>query len=301
MKITVFPTPVSAPLALALGYFDSLHIGHRAILRALTDYARAHRITPAVLTFRDGADKSGAAVGQVYALPARMRMMSALGVERVLVADFSRAFRSTAPQDFLYALTKNYRIAALFCGGDYRYGKDGAGDVGTLGAYCAQKAIALTVVPFVTDGDGKVSTTRVRDRLAGGEVEAANLLLGAPYTMTGIVCPGHRKGTDIGFPTANLPLSPLTDILRRGVYFTAATVDGVTYKGITNVGGRPTFSDETPGAETHMLGAPPTDYYGKVLSLQFLHFWREITNFSDISSLQAQLARDKKAREEYPL
>jgi riboflavin kinase/FMN adenylyltransferase len=296
MQVLRFNTPYPVRLSLALGFFDCAHLGHRAILRSAAESARETNAIGAAFTFDNDPF---AVLGQkdklIYTFGERVALLAEIGVQAVVAAAFSKEFMRLPADAFLETLTKSFDVAALACGPDYTYGFGGGGDAAGLSRYCALRGIPFRVVPFVTENGVKVSSTAVREFLQKGDVEAANLFLGAPYSARGRVERGRALGRRLSYPTANLPVPSGKLRIKDGVYATRTAVGGAVYASVTNAGGKPTFGIGSYGIETHLLDYNK-DLYGRDVKVEFLRYMRPVQTFGGPDALRAQLDADAAAR-----
>jgi riboflavin kinase/FMN adenylyltransferase len=219
--------------------------------------------------------------------------LKALGVDEVHVVDFTREFSKKTAEEFIreYLIDK-YGVSTLIVGYDHRLGckKTGSDDIIKIAGKCGLEAVR---VGAISDSYNTISSTYIRNLIETGGIERANALLGYEYTLKGVVVPGCGKGRQIGFRTANMSLyDPLKLIPYNGVYAVWATVEGKTYKGVCNIGYRPT-TDDGRGltVETHLLDFDE-DIYGLDLTVRFVEFIRDEQRFGSMELLREQLFKD---------
>ncbi len=282
---TQLHTVSAADRIVAVGMFDGLHIGHRAVLsRALTD----PDLSPAVFTFDyENGPKEDL---QLQTAQERRDMLEKLGFSALFEADFCE-MRDLSPAAFVDLLVDELGARAVVCGFNFRFGKGGAGNVDTLRALCDERGIRLLVEPPVFVSDLPVSTTRIKEALTAGEVEAVTRLMARPYTVQAPVFSGQQLGRMLGAPTINQLLPPDTVMPRFGVYASIATVHGKVYPGVTNVGVRPTVGSPTPLAETYIIGLNE-DLYDQVIRVQLIRFMRPEQKFGSVDQLKAEIQQD---------
>ena len=298
MDILSFDNTYKQRLSVALGFFDSVHLGHRAIIKGAKTLAAETGSKSAVFTF--GNNPFGA-LGRdtklAYTFEERKALLEKAGADCVLAAGFTEEFAHLSDTEFLERLVKCCEIAALVCGPDYTYGRGGLGNAGTLKAFCSKNNIRFKIIPFVEVNGKRVSTTAVRKYLTGGDMAAAAKFLGAPYFLRGAVGHGRSVGKTLDFPTANLGWPKDKLQIKEGVYATRTLAGGKAYASVTNVGGKPTFGLNDYAAETFLL-----DYggslYGQEITVEFLQWMRPVRAFAGAEELKAQLVRDVKARRE---
>lgn len=288
-------------MVVATGFFDGVHIGHRKVLAKLVEISRARREESVVITFwphpRSVLQKDARTLKLLTSLDEKKALIQSLGVDRVEVLPFSRGFSTLTCEEYLRDVVwDRFNASAVLLGYDNRIGCDCAGPEDA-----AAKARALGLDVFMTDavaeGEKAVSSTRIRAALDDGDISEANAMLGRPYMLHGVVVPGNRLGRTIGFPTANMQLyDPLKQVPGNGVYYVNVHTLGQDFKGMCNVGVRPTVG--AGGArtiETNIFDFDE-DIYGLDISLEFLAKIRGERKFPDLAGLAEQLGKDKNFR-----
>ena len=279
--------------AVALGKFDGVHLGHRALIHKIMEQKR-RGLLATVFTF----DMSAAAFfgGEEKELTTReekRRIFRQMGVDVLIEFPLNPETAATEPEEFVRRYLAGQMQAAYLCAGpDLSFGKKGAGDYALLDRHTAEYGYQVELIDKVMVDGEEVSSTRVREAVRRGEMEAAARMLGVPYSVTGNVEHGMRLGRTLGMPTANL--LPEADKLLppNGVYYARVAVDGVDYKGISNVGCKPTVSDrQMMGVETYLYDFDG-DLYGRDISVQLLAFRRPEMKFDGVAGLKAQLDMD---------
>ena len=290
MKIIKYSQSYNRPISLALGFFDSLHVGHQALI----DKAKREDLELAVFTFGQNL-YAGISTPQplVLTFEERLERLERRGVEVVVEATPSEEFLSTKPIDFLNVLTNTLNICHITVGTDYTYGAGGLGDVETLSAFCESRDIPLTIVDLMNIGEHKIGTRYIRSALIRGDVEEANTMLGYRYYLSGEVVSGDMVGRTLGYPTANIKVNDDKVILGLGVYATFVEVDGVQYKGMTAISNRPTFLSQKVTIETYILDFQQ-DLYGKTITLTFVKKIRDNYKFSSTNDLVDRLREDER-------
>ena len=286
----------SGRLAVALGFFDGVHMAHRELISAA---GRVSGARCAVLTFPLASGvKSG---GRLYPEEERMRLLSEAGAEVCLMVDFS-AVRNMTPREFVRALCEYVSPAACICGYNFRFGRGAEGDPAVLSSALSEYGVPLTIMPEVTDGGEPVSTTRIKELISCGNLRAAWRLLALPYHVTGTAEHGMRIGTEHALPTLNTPIDPCLFTPPRGVYSSVCEIDGVRTLSITNIGECPTFGARPVHCETHIIDEITGDLYGKRVIIYLTDYLRPEITFETPGALYAKIARDiEKTREEAPV
>ncbi len=280
--------------AVALGNFDGVHLGHAQLLHA------AHAARPdaplAVLSFEPHPRELFRPDDPPFHLtlpPERARLLAALGVQCLYELPFDRVFSEMDATAFVdEVLHAGLDARHLVCGADFAFGHRRGGDVAYLAARAEALSIGLTVVPPLADEAGPLSSSRVRRLLQDGYPERAALLLGRPWSVAGEVAHGDKRGRTLGFPTANVALGRHLEPA-RGVYAVRVTLpDGATYRGVANIGRRPTVNAGTESRlEAHLFDYAG-DLYGQVVSVALLAFLRDERRFDGLEALRAQIAAD---------
>lgn len=293
--------PAAERQAMAIGFFDGVHAGHRAVLQKAVSHARRSNIKASVMTFDPhprevlGGDED---FSYITPLADKLEKFAGLGLDRCYVLAFNKALSELSPAAFVEQVLLPLGATAVAVGFNFTFGRFGRGTADSLREF-GQGRFEVTVVrPHLQDG-AKVSSTLIREMIHQGSVERAGSLLGRPYRITGKVVPGLGRGRTIGIPTANLEPSDRYVIPGNGVYAVDVHVDGTRYRGVMNIGLKPTFADNPPQPtlEVHLLDFSG-DLYGRRLDTDFLARLRDERKFSGPDELVAQIHRDiDKARQ----
>ena len=278
---------------LCLGNFDGVHLAHRELLCSARAWGETLGIdvSVGVFCFRELTAKflDGDFEGQLCSLEDRLERFRTCGMEFVILADFSEVRDLTAEQYLSDILIGQCHAAAVACGFNHRFGKGGQGTVNLLETYFEGRVFVQPSVLF--EGE-RVSASRIRKLLHDGGAEEAATLLTLPYSLTAPVLHGKALGGKMGVPTINQCFGEGYVIPKRGVYVTACEVDGVRYRGVSNVGARPTVDDgDTVNCETYLIDFAG-DLYGRVLTVHFLSYLREEKRFENLDLLRAQIKQD---------
>jgi riboflavin kinase/FMN adenylyltransferase len=286
--------PALRGATVALGNFDGVHLGHQAVLRA------AHAARPdlplAVLTFEPHPREHFRPQDPPFRLtplPAKRSALGAAGAAIVYALRFDAALAAMPALAFVEeVLHQGIGARHLACGGDFAFGHRRGGDAGFLAREAEARGMGLTIVPPLTDGDGPISSTRIRRLLQDGYPDRAAALLGRPWEIRGEVVHGDKLGRELGWPTANLWLGRHLEPA-QGVYaVTVALPDGREAWGVANVGRRPTLGgDPQTRLETHVFDFAG-DLYGREIGVRLLHFLRADARFAGLEELKAAIARD---------
>ena len=277
----------------ALGYFDSVHEGHRAIIESAKEYAERKNATPVIVTF-DGnlkAELKGEGIKVVYTTEERKEIYNSLGINEIYFAKVNKEFLFLSKTEFLDLINARYEVLAYFCGKDYRFGKGGEGQAKDVLEYAKARSQECFVYDIIERDGEKISTTLIKELLSNGEVERANSLLGRQYSISGIVFRDREVGRKIGFPTVNIKLESEKQRLKDGVYFGSVNIDGTKFKALINYGARPTYNLREKLVEAHIVGFNG-ELYGRKLTLKFNSFYRDIVKFNSENELVNQLEKD---------
>jgi riboflavin kinase/FMN adenylyltransferase len=290
----------SAPLHLAIGMFDGVHLGHRAVIEAAVQSARRSGGTAAVLTFAPHPStlfRPDQPTRLIMDSGMKARMLHRLGVEVMITQPFTPEFAQVAADDFLpWLKLRAPQLAAVYVGENFRFGRGRKGDIALLVAEGRKHGLAIFSAPRVNFDGEPISSTRIRGLLETGDVASANALLGYTYFAEGPVVHGKHLGRTIGFPTLNLGWAP--DLRPRyGVYVVrvagAKSVEALP--GVANYGLRPTVEQSVePRLEVHLLGESPF-VAGDHVTVKWLRFLRPEMKFAGVDELRAQIAVDRTA------
>ena len=301
VEVTELP---GRPLHLAIGIFDGVHLGHRAVSEAAVQSARRSGGQSAVLTFAPHPSAVLRAEQPTRLLmerPAKARVLAGLGISAVITEPFTPEFAQIAAEEFLPWLKQRLpQLAAVYVGENWRFGRERRGDVALLLREGRAHGVHVFSAPRVNLDGEPISSSRIRSALESGDVAGANAMLGYPYFAEGIVTPGKRLGHAIGFPTLNLEWSPEFKP-RFGVY--AVRVSGAkslpALPAVANYGLRPTVEQTTvPRLEVNVLGRCPFGA-GDPILVEWLEFVRPERKFAGIDELRAQIARDRDTAANY--
>lgn len=302
MKVVTinYKTPIKFQegLALCLGYFDGVHLGHQALIK----HGTMNRIqdgednlSVGVLTFDNPVSKfvdNGKAKGILTTVDDRKSRISKLPfVDYLCVLHVDHNVCELSPEAFIEML-KKMNVKQVFCGSDYKFGKNAKGDVALL-----EKHFIVNVLDIHDPFEEKISTHTIIEHIQNGEVEKANKQLGYHYAIIGNVVKGKKKGRDIGFPTLNIKPEANYILPKFGVYRSRVVLGIREYVGLTNVGMRPTlgYEGEAPGIETHLVDAKVDELYGERVTVTFEEFIRDEIKFESIDELIKQIKKDLEA------
>lgn len=296
MEITQFLQKASEPVVVCLGGFDSVHKGHKSIIKKALKLKKRFNCKLAVITISEEENGESVKDGkEVFTVAERAEIMRSLQVDELINCVFTKEFANKSALEFLNELCDNRIIRAFVCGKDYRFGCGGLGDTVLLERYCNKRGILLRLVKFKKDYlNRKISTTKIKQCLTQGDIEQAEMFLGGKFFVTGTVMHGRGEGHQMGFPTANIIPEKNKIALKNGVYYTKIGVGGKKYKALTNYGPAPTFGVENLLIESHILNFSG-ELYGKQVTVFFERFLRPIYRFKNEEELKQQINKDLEA------
>jgi riboflavin kinase / FMN adenylyltransferase len=299
MEVARFPDDPRPPRwphpVLALGNFDGLHRGHIKIIERVRRVALERGGTSLVLTFDPHPPRivrPDKAPPLLMTEAQKLEALERAGIQGVAIVRFTHELSRWEPEHFVRAVLVDWlRVAEVWVGADFLFGRDRSGNFSVLRALGAHLGFRVEKIDPVRYREFVVSSTRVRRLVAEGRVDEAAALLGHHMFIDGAVVKGAGRGRQLGFPTANL--ATMNELVPPvGVYATLATIDGVAHPSVTNIGLRPTFGDSTQMTiETHVLGFNH-DLYGRPLRLSFVQRLRDERRFPDVDALKAQIDAD---------
>jgi riboflavin kinase/FMN adenylyltransferase len=280
----------------ALGNFDGVHLGHRALLLEAKRLAREQRRPFGAIVFEPYPREFFRPNDEPFRLTpfrAKAHLLSELGVDLLIVLTFDAQMASMPAQDFvLDVLVKELAVAHVVIGKDFRFGKQRGGDAAVLGYMGEMEGFGMTVFsPVFADGNVKISSSDIRVALKAGKPDEAARLLGHWWRVEGHVAQGEKRGRVIGYPTANLKLEHIL-LPAFGIYAVRTHLpDGRVFDGAASFGIRPTFALKSPLLEVHLFGFSG-DLYGALIAVEFIAYLRPERKFETLDALQAQIADD---------
>jgi riboflavin kinase/FMN adenylyltransferase len=286
--------PERRPSAVALGVFDGVHLGHRAILGAAVAHARATRAPALACTFEPNpleVLQPDRAPVPITTLDERLELISACGVDGTIVLTFTRELAAVEPEAFVKdVLVERLAARQVVVGFNHRFGRAARGDAALLRELGARMGFNVDVIAPLTVDGVPVSSTAIRTALGRGDIDAAARMLGRAYTLPGTVVAGAGRGRTLGFPTANVAAARPV-LVAPGVYACTFEVAGQRRRAVVNVGVRPTFGEATLAVEAYLLDFSG-DLYGQTVRLTFVSRVREERRFPSVDALRAQIADD---------
>jgi riboflavin kinase/FMN adenylyltransferase len=278
---------------IALGMFDGVHLGHRALLERAASIAHENGDLAVAFTFSNHPREVFTGSADYLCTPRlKETLIGSLGIDGVDTVAFTKLFAAIPPEAFVQWLLKRYdgRVLAIVCGYDYRFGAGASGTGEQLKAFGKQYGFETEILDPVCYAGIPCSSTRVREALKNGDLVTANAMLDRPYAITGRVVHHKAIGRRIGFPTANV--DPGQQLLPKdGVYASALLIGKTLYGAVTNIGCNPTVGGTMRTLETHLMDES-MDLYGREATVLFLKRLREEQRFASIDALKERIAKD---------
>ena len=288
--------PGSEKVCLAIGFFDGVHLGHQQIIRQTITDARQHDAIALVLTFDRHPDSVVApehVPPLIYSLPQKLRAIESLGADTLLLVHFDEKFSRQTGEAFIRRLARDLgKIQSLCVGKDFVFGRQRSGDVALLKKLGDQTGFAVHGLAAVSLDGRIVSSTRIREAIRAGELDAASQMLGRPYAISGRVVEGDRAGRQLGFPTANLDVTGLI-LPPNGVYAGLTKMKKKSHRVALNIGFRPTMASAARQrrVEAHLLDFDGK-LYGEELTVEIGGKLRNEKKFASSAELHRQISRD---------
>lgn len=286
--------PPPGPVCVALGTFDGLHLGHRAVIDAVRAVAQRSGGQAVATTFDPHPLAIIAPPPEPFLLSTldeRIALFAATGIDALVVIPFDARLREIEAEEWLELLERHLAASHLVVSSNHTFGRNRRGTVAMLHDWARARRVEVVIVPPVRDGDEVVSSSGIRALLRRGDVRRAAAGLGRWYSLSGPVVRGEGRGRRLGIPTANIHVPRTKLVPARGVYAAYATVGGATYRSAVNIGVRPTFGGSTQTVEAHLLGAEG-DLYDQVLTVALVDRLRPEMAFSGPESLVSQVSQD---------
>lgn len=288
-------SPDTHPIALTIGNFDGVHLGHQALLNQLKEAAQARGLPTAVVIFEPHPREfftPQTAPARLSSLREKLELFEELGIDRVHVCRFNSAFARMTASDFIHALHQRLAAKFVLIGDDFRFGSGRVGDFALMEKIGQQHGFEVQAVSSVMHDGVRISSTAVRGALAAGQMRRVHDYLGRTYSITGRVVHGDGVGRKLGYPTANIQMKHNRPPL-SGIFVVEAHAEGLgVLQGVASLGVRPTLKhDAKPILEVHLFEFKQ-DIYGKRLRVEFLQKRRDEQKFPDVGALTRQIALD---------
>lgn len=293
--IDIFNSKIERPLALTIGFFDGVHLGHRYLVSELSEFAKKREFASAVLTFRTHPRQvlhSDYIPSLLTTADEKIALLKETGVDYVVMTEFTQDLSMLTAQEFMRLLHDNLNVRCLMIGYDHRFGHNRSEKFEDYVRF--GKEIGIEVVqssPLVIDGIN-VSSSVVRKTISEGDVAKAAKLLGREYSLAGTVVKGFQVGRTIGFPTANIAYDDSRMLPKDGVYAARVAVDSHLYDAMLYIGSRPTVNTGKISVEAYLFDFSD-DIYGKNVNVRFVDRIRDSIKFDSIEELKKQLGKDE--------
>ena len=289
---------------ITVGNYDGLHLGHRQIIEAVRDRAKAEKGTSVVYTFKPHPQSflsPGTQIPLLNTYEEKLKLLEECGIDVVVEEPFGREFSTVSPEKFFREiLVKRLCAFAVYVGYDFGFGNNRAGSLELLQKMCSVEGVEVKVFKPLKIGDQICSSSQIRKYISTGDVHLANKLLGREFFYSGHIVKGNGRGRTIGFATANVHTGSNLWI-KEGVYATRAVLKGKTYLSVTNIGRQPTFNTDSINPvvmESHLLNFD-SDIYGETLDVKFIQRLRDEKKFASIDELVKQINLDIQTAKQY--
>jgi riboflavin kinase / FMN adenylyltransferase len=287
-------TAIPKGAVVAMGNFDGVHLGHRAVIAAALEMGRAHGRPALALTFEPHPRRFFSPNTPQFRLndeTAKLRLLAGTGLDGAVIMTFDKTRAGTSAQDFIHHdLIERLGISGIAVGYDFHFGKGRVGSPSLLVAEAPRLGIEVDVQPHIDIDERPVSSSAIRMALAEGQIADATAMLGGPWFVTGAVIHGEKRGRELGYPTANIRLDGHCG-LKHGIYAVRVDRGGQRLDGVASFGRRPTFDNGAPLLEIFLFDFKG-DLYGESLDVAFIDFIREELKFSSVEALVRQMNND---------
>lgn len=290
-------THPQAPSAATIGFFDGVHLGHCFLIEQVKEAASQAGLCSSIITFPVHPRQVIQSDYQPQLLSSpeeKIELLSTTGIDQCILLPFTKELSQLTAREFMQLLRDKYQVRMLVIGYDHRFGHNRTESFEDYCHYGKELGISVLRANAYTQAEDKVSSSAVRRALLNGEIEIASQYLGHPYRMEGIVVDGYKVGRKIGFPTANLQLVYTHKLIpAEGVYAVYAQIENKRWKGMLNIGHRPTLNNGSDlSIEVHILNFNE-DIYRKNIRIEFVHFLRPEMKFHSVDELIMQMQKDK--------
>lgn len=289
---------LEAPVVLTQGTFDGVHYGHKKILKQVVNQAKEKGGVSVLLTFyphpRLVLYPDDNNLKMLTTIEEKVSIIESLGIDYLVVLPFTKELSKISAENFVRdILVDRLKVSKLIIGYDHRFGRNREGSIEEMKQYAGVYNFALEEIAAQDIEDSIVSSTKIRKALLGGDVRQANEFLEKPYVLSGKVEEGLQRGTEIGFPTANIRVSSSYKLIPlNGVYAVWVYIEGQKYGGMLNVGYNPTFTDKNWSVEVHILDFSQNIYH-KDITIEFIDRYRDEVKFESVEALVKQLNKDE--------
>ncbi|PMP97407.1 MAG: riboflavin biosynthesis protein RibF [Thermodesulfobacterium geofontis] len=298
-------TPKDLPLpfetVITIGSFDGIHLGHKALFEETKNLAYLLNIKPAIVSFDPHPRMvlfPESNLKLLTTLEEKLYLLSKLEIENLILIPFTKAFSELSHDLFVQEyIVDKLKAKGIIVGFNFRFGKNRRGDIDYLNKIAQKYNFIVKAIPPVTLNNIIISSSKIRNFIEMGQIEEANKLLGRPYFIMGKVIKGKGRGKNLGFPTANIEVSPIKLLPPAGVYAVWVTLNNEKLKGALNIGKRPTFEEKEISVEVHIFNFNK-NIYGETLKIELIKRIREEKKFSSADELKDQIKKDCKLIEQ---
>src|SRR5690625_2921436 len=281
----------------ALGFFDGIHQGHRAVIGEAVDIAQKQHKECAVITFHPHPSvvlkQTNETIQYISTIDEKAELLNEMGVDRLYIITFNKTLSKLSPEEFIKHFIVDLHIEHVVAGFDFSFGHKGKGNMKNIHSFGFDQ-FTTTVIDKIELEDEKVSSTNIRKALKVGNVLEVNTLLGRPYEASGTVITGDKRGRLLGFPTANIQVDNLKLLPKQGVYAVKITVEDVIYEGMANLGVKPTFiKEETQPTLEVFIFDFDQEIYGENVTVYWYEYIRNEKKFNGVDEIVQQLTKDE--------
>ncbi|MCW6678731.1 bifunctional riboflavin kinase/FAD synthetase [Anaerococcus sp. NML200574] len=288
--------------AVALGYFDGVHLGHQKLMEKNIYLSKKYGLTPSVLLFKEDGKRTVKDEDKyLSSLEDKIEILSEIGIKTFCLVNFDKTFMELSPREFIKTvIAEKLNAKVVIVGSDYRFGYKAKGTIDTLREYENIYSYKAEIIDFeLEDDNSKISSKHIRELVKEGEISKANKYLGRYYKIRGEVVHGKHRGRTLNFPTANLELNFPYVIPKDGVYLTRILVRDKYYYALTNIGSNPTFETSQDKKIESYIYDFNQHIYGENISVEFIEFFRPDFKFNSAEELIEQMDKDKAQGLEY--
>lgn len=290
------------PLALSIGMFDGVHLGHQSIIKKLNTISEEKNLESAILTFWPHPRKifnPNDDLKLLNTIEEKKYLLQKNGLQHLYLKEFDEEFRNLTGEEFVkQILVDKLQVKHLIVGYDHTFGKNRSGDFSLLKKMGPELGFAVEQVEAVSYRDVNISSTQIRNALTKGDIIFANEMLGYHYSVSGTVVHGKKIGRTIGYPTANIDVDVLKLLPKKGAYIVDVFVKNQHYKGMLSIGTNPTVNGNSLSVEVYILDFDE-DIYGQEISVNFRDFLHEEIKFNGLDKLIIRLDEDKRLTAEF--
>ncbi|MDV7696072.1 bifunctional riboflavin kinase/FAD synthetase [Chryseobacterium soli] len=290
------------PLALSLGMFDGVHLGHKSIIDALTKVGTQNNLETAILTFWPHPRfvfNPNEDLKLLNTIDEKKLLIEKYGVNNLFLKEFDDEFRNLTGEEFVrQILVDQLNVKYLIIGYDHSFGKNKSGNFALLQELSKELDFEVDQMEAINIHENNISSTKVRNALLEGNIKEANEMLGYSYSVSGKVVHGKKIGRTIGYPTANIETESIKLLPKKGAYIVEVYIKGQFYKGMLSIGTNPTVNGDSLTVEVYILDFNE-DIYGENITVQFRDFLHDEIKFEGLEKLIERLDEDKKITNNY--